>query len=607
MTQGARLTPTHPLMYDARTLKPTIRVTESTVECPVLGCSNHVERQRNHFRRTPEFLCASHRIYISASTHEYADRDQNLLSRDAETLALLETLTRGKRESGRLGRERSEDALTFNVFRALERSGRVDVILSQAAGHPVRGSVVFYWALDSAAGTPHPLLAAARAAFGERPDRGTEPDLLIESDDTLCLVEAKLGATNETVPTHASSLRTYAMRADRWFETVFASDVEAIALRDKRYQLMRLWLLGSWMAARVGKRFVLVSLGPAAVDGRLDEQFGSHLVQDESRRFVRYTWDAIARYATSCGDVPELAQLAGYLAHKTLGYDTDGSLRMALPPTGAPAPSLGRRSTPALRAQPAIRSLHVLRNRLTQTRELERHCEWVAHNFAALVSETRRSVQVRGDRGYRTGGVAIASRMDGETVRALRNERGLEQELYARFGPATGCGRVPVLGRIVAYQLPLFNERRRNGWGHIDLVGLEDDGVPVVIELKQQESRETPLRCLLEVVANAIAVQENWRWISAELAGLDAVASSGIVMPTRVETLPVVLLAPSAYWRAWEPDTSAGAAIGAAGYEAFQALCRTIAQAGFPVRCGAIELPVVDDRSIRDARTSFAR
>ena len=323
-------------MYDARTLKPTLHVSADEVECPVLGCAVRVPRQRGHVRRDAMFRCVEHEIYISASTHDHESAASNLLTPDAENLALLARLVGEKRETARLGRERSEDALTFNVFRALERAGALDAVMSDVAGRQVRRSLPAFWSLQSTTGRPERLLAAARTVFREVVDRGTEPDVYIESDDTLFLIEAKLGASNATTPTHVRSLDSYASAADGWYARTFASGPEVVAVQEQRYQLMRLWLLGTWMAAQVDKQFVLVSLCTDASDTGIETSFGAHIVQNELRRFKRYTWEAIREACRTGEGVASLAPLVAYLDHRTSGYASTGQLQMALKPWETP-------------------------------------------------------------------------------------------------------------------------------------------------------------------------------------------------------------------------------------------------------------------------------
>ena len=66
-------------MFGLTYLKPTLKITATTVSCPVAGCKNTVHRQRKKFRRDDLFFCHDHEIYISPSTFAYADESQNLL------------------------------------------------------------------------------------------------------------------------------------------------------------------------------------------------------------------------------------------------------------------------------------------------------------------------------------------------------------------------------------------------------------------------------------------------------------------------------------------------------------------------------------------------
>jgi len=319
-------------MYDVRSLKPAISITPDTVECPVLGCARIVERQRGTFRREETFRCAEHGIYISASTFEYDHPHTNLLAMDAEDFGLFARLTGAKAESGRLGRERSEDAVTFNVIRGLEREGQLDAVFSALLARPIQDAVPSYWSLVTHTGATHPLLEAARRAFGENPDYGTEPDLLIETADTLVVVEAKLGSANETKPTHVGVLSRYQRAANGWYATVFSGTPQSIAVEEKLYQLMRCWLLGSWMAKEAGKRFVLVNLVAEASDASAPSRFGAHIVASEERQFERATWERIReliRGKDSATADSRTTTLVEFLDHKSLGYDSRGKLQAA--------------------------------------------------------------------------------------------------------------------------------------------------------------------------------------------------------------------------------------------------------------------------------------
>ena len=113
---------------------------------------------------------------------------------------------------------------------------------------------------------------------------------------------------------------------------MFSGTPQSIAVEEKLYQLMRCWLLGSWMAKEAGKRFVLVNLVARASDASVPSRFGAHIVASEERRFVRATWEGIReliRGHVSLTADSRTTALVAYLDYKSLGYDSRGRLRTA--------------------------------------------------------------------------------------------------------------------------------------------------------------------------------------------------------------------------------------------------------------------------------------
>jgi hypothetical protein len=102
-------------MFGVGNLKPQIHISPYTVECPVMGCPQDVERQRHSFKREERFRCPEHKIYISPSTFEYDLEIDNLLWKNETDVSLLEAVKRVKRES-RISLDNSEDAISWNVF-----------------------------------------------------------------------------------------------------------------------------------------------------------------------------------------------------------------------------------------------------------------------------------------------------------------------------------------------------------------------------------------------------------------------------------------------------------------------------------------------------------
>jgi hypothetical protein len=129
-------------MYSLDHLKSQLELSPNKVSGPVVGCNHFVDRQQRVFRTDARFTCHQHRIPIGPSTFQYCAPENNLLWGTPEERALLEVIKGTKRED-RMARERSEDALTWNVFRSLEAMGHLGLGMCPPAtgsttGHAIR-------------------------------------------------------------------------------------------------------------------------------------------------------------------------------------------------------------------------------------------------------------------------------------------------------------------------------------------------------------------------------------------------------------------------------------------------------------------------------------
>ena len=314
-------------MYGIKELKSKIVVTDDTVECPVHGCTKVVPRQRKRFRRLPEFFCPHHNIFIGPSTFEYLNEEDNLLWRDPEDRAFLKAVYCHKRES-RMARDNSEDALTWNVFRHLELACRLDATLSALSDIEVGDSQPAYWSYSHTTKSALFELNKARLEFGETIRRSSEPDLIITSNNTVFWIEAKLNATNDTRPS-STDQRKYLTGGKRWYHEVFTSDYGSVAVKAKRYELLRLWLLGSWMAADMGSKFVLINL---VKRGREETSFAFFISQNDTRKFLCLTWEGIHSLiaAQKNANDEDRRKVLQYLENKSVGYER-GALKAAFP------------------------------------------------------------------------------------------------------------------------------------------------------------------------------------------------------------------------------------------------------------------------------------
>lgn len=316
-------------MLGMEELKERIEITETTVECPVKGCGEKVERQREVFKPEERFKCPEHNIYISPSTFEYQSELDNLLWKDKADLDLLTKIKTVKRES-RIARDNSEDAVSWNVFRFLERNNLVEGFLSLIIGTPLRSSDVIYWSYSQGENSSWSELNKARKEFGEEIKRSSEPDVIIKTDNALLFIEAKLTAGNETIPSDMSNSKRYETGGDNWFSKVFKSDYKTVAIVEKKYELLRFWLLGTWIAKQQDLDFYLVNLVLSEREKDIEVIFKRHPYENQRRKFIRITWEDIYQQILNSGlSGIDKNTMIKYFRNKTMGYDGNGKLQRA--------------------------------------------------------------------------------------------------------------------------------------------------------------------------------------------------------------------------------------------------------------------------------------
>lgn len=319
-------------MYGIEQLKSKITVTKEQVECPVNGCKVLVVRQRNVFQKEPAFYCPDHHIYISPSTFEYCNEQDNILWDNPEDISLLCKVKRAKRES-RMARDNSEDAITWNVFRYLENTDLLDGLLGRIGMQRHNNADIMYWSYNQHSQDGNqswPCLNHARREFGEQLNRSSEPDIIVKTDKTLFFIECKLGSGNNTTPKNEGAMKKYKTGGNDWFSKVFRSEYEHVAICEKKYELMRFWLLGTWLADQLDLQFCLVNLVPEKKEHDIEERFSKHIHEGESRRFVRASWENIYEYIKDVApEGLDKDKILHFYKNKTLGYNSRRELMSA--------------------------------------------------------------------------------------------------------------------------------------------------------------------------------------------------------------------------------------------------------------------------------------
>jgi len=162
------------------------------------------------------------------------------------------------------------------------------------------------------------------------PTKGSEPDIIIKSDKALFVIEAKLNASNKTVPHSKNPLvkEKYVAGGYGWYADVFKSDFETVAIGEQKYELLRFWLLGSWMAQNQNLRFFLFNLVPEAKEKDVETQFKRCIRENANRFFLRSTWEDIYRLIQETDNRKKRLML-DYFEDKTVGYNREGNLQRA--------------------------------------------------------------------------------------------------------------------------------------------------------------------------------------------------------------------------------------------------------------------------------------
>jgi len=292
----------------------------------------YLEKGESNREKFDQYLCKKHKIYITPTTFIYEDLRDNLLWYDADK-DFLDKIIVAKRIKAQLHHDKSEDAVSWNVFRFLERTKLLSGFLEGLHNSPVKNPEVIYWSYSQSQQKVWNELEKARVEFGEKPQKSSEPDLIVKSDDVLFFIEVKLTASNETTPSNPNEFKRYLTGGNNWYDVVFRSDYQTIAIKEKKYELLRFWLLGTWMAKQQDLDFYLLNLvrkDEKKEEKNIGSEFGECIKQNENRKFMRVTWEDIYKYISATDMLGEdKDKILGYFRNKTIGYPRNGELQKA--------------------------------------------------------------------------------------------------------------------------------------------------------------------------------------------------------------------------------------------------------------------------------------
>lgn len=297
------------------------------VGCPVRGCTRWLQPPTRE--RGSGEVCPDHGIYAHVSgTYRYADAAQNVIV--DQTFFRDQILGNGfKYESHRLGAERSEDTLSYNVFRSLQRLKLLHEVVWLCTGISTSQEPHLYlWGLEMRTEDVKPwdLLISGRERFESdlpvnRPL--TEPDIaLFQPGEYLILIEAKFcsknGVYERDQKTKLLDLTLGQLITLYRDPALYFLDYEEALGRDSiHYQLWRNLIFAEWMAGKDGPstRAYHVNLVRQGYEEDVCEPMLTLMRSSYRDRFNQISWEDIYRVIER--HRPRADHLCRYLEQKT--------------------------------------------------------------------------------------------------------------------------------------------------------------------------------------------------------------------------------------------------------------------------------------------------
>lgn len=216
--------------------------------------------------------------------------------------------------------------------------------------------------------------------------------------------------------------------------------------------------------------------------------------------------------------------------------------------------------------------LHLLKRKF-QKRFLAKQCAELTDCLADALAATMEIAPLREGKAY------IHDREAPRDTRA--SEATWEDALFRQCKAPVAGGYAP-WKRLLTYQVSLQNQKDTDSdWGEIDLLGVSEQGLPVVVELKAPGSNESPAQMLVQATAYAIALQKAWpKCLRGEWAKSIGVDEQGL--PPELSMCEIVGAAPSEYWEKWTGDTTTARAVKEGTWAAIDDLRKALARSGYP-------------------------
>jgi hypothetical protein len=295
-------------------------IRDDRIRCCVRDCQKWLAKRRRG-GIDPKAFCPIHHISVSTSpTYVYEDYRQNFII----DVPLLEHVKKLKVESGRLGNERSEDAVSWNVFVGLTGlNGLKDAYKIMTGMEVDTEPEIYLWGVRISDKEPRVWDRLRQVRFDlEKGVRwATEPDVILRVPRrAIVLIEAKFGSPNGTMlrqkkrfGTVAKFLNTYRCRAGE-VDPLNRAWIKKQPPGQILQQLVRNVIFANWLAGD-GEVQLVVNLVRAAEEQDVGDRFKEHLAANGRVRFRRCAWEELFRLPLLASE--EARPLRCYLKNKT--------------------------------------------------------------------------------------------------------------------------------------------------------------------------------------------------------------------------------------------------------------------------------------------------
>jgi hypothetical protein len=273
-------------------------IRKDAIRCCAHGCHRWLAK-RSRGLKDPNAFCPDHGVSVSASpTYVFNDYRHNFII----DVPILERVKLLKVESWRLGNERSEDALSWNVFVGLAGLGGLASTFHSLTGIKVDVEPELYlWGVRIPDEQPclWSRLREVRLVLQEGAGWPTEPDVILRVPGrAIVLIEAKFGSPNGSMLGNEERFGVPSEFLDRYpcvagkVDPLNRAWIEGQPPGQILQQLLRNVIFAQWLAEENEVPFV-VNLVRAADEADIEERLTAHLAANGSVCFRRCTWERL--------------------------------------------------------------------------------------------------------------------------------------------------------------------------------------------------------------------------------------------------------------------------------------------------------------------------